>query len=398
MSPLPSREAIPESTLLLFLALCDPFREEIPGDISQQSWEHICELSRLHGVTPFLYYRTRSLGIKLPEQIEKEWLGIYLYQLAEEKKARLQIKELKEILDPAGVPFSLLKGASAMLRLYPEPGLRTFVDLDILIPPDKVPHFKKAIMMAGYKPMAPMYSSEYEDIQKFDNHLAPFGKKDGLMIEPHLNILAGRGDYKIALPEIWYKKEWTNIDGYNFEHLNSEHFIIHMLIHCAKDLSNIGFLQIKGLIDVFYAVRRWEIDWAKVWDTARKWRVDNEILPILTTMNSYWHTSIPLTDRVTPLSLQTLFLGTQGSEKKFYAGTPARFVKRLLQTREFPDIPSRIRYLVGLFFPDSENLRWSYNVPSERSTILYYFLHFFMQSKKFFKGLWYQLLYHPKTS
>jgi hypothetical protein len=63
-----------------FLELCDPFREEIPGDISEDSWTHISELSKLHGVTPFLYYRARSLGIKLPEQIEKEWLGIYVYR------------------------------------------------------------------------------------------------------------------------------------------------------------------------------------------------------------------------------------------------------------------------------------------------------------------------------
>jgi len=94
MSP-PSRNDIPESTLVLFLALCDPFREAVPGDISQQSWENISELSKLHGVTPFLFYRTRQMGIPVPEKIKKEWLGIYLYSLAQEQKARRQIKELK---------------------------------------------------------------------------------------------------------------------------------------------------------------------------------------------------------------------------------------------------------------------------------------------------------------
>src|SRR4030042_5397347 len=142
--------------MTIFLALCNPFSTSIPGDISEDSWTHISELSKLHGVTPFLYYRARSLGLKLPEQIEKEWLGIYLYQIAEEKKAHQQIKELKEALGSEQIPMILLKGASAMLRLYPQSGLRTFVDLDILIPDEVVSSYKKIMMVAGYKQLATM--------------------------------------------------------------------------------------------------------------------------------------------------------------------------------------------------------------------------------------------------
>src|SRR4030042_3652631 len=175
--------------MTIFLALCNPCSSPGPGDISEDSWTHISELSKLHGVTPFLYYRARSLGLKLPEQIEKEWLGIYLYQKAEEKMARQQVRELKEILDPEGIPFILLKGASAMLRLYPQPGLRTFVDLDILIPADVTPRFKQTMMTAGYKPLSARNSPEDEELQKFDSHLAPIWKEEGVMIESHLSIL-----------------------------------------------------------------------------------------------------------------------------------------------------------------------------------------------------------------
>jgi len=387
---------ITDDLMITFLQLCDPRRDSLAASASEQEWHYISHLSKLHGVTPFLYYRTRSLGLKLPEQIEKEWLGIYLYQIAEEKKARRQIKELKEILDPNGIPFILLKGASAMLRLYPQPGLRTFVDLDILIPADMISQFKQTMAMAGYKPIAPMYSPEYEDLQKFDNHLAPFMKEEGLMIEPHVNILGEKGNYLIALPEIWRDKEETNADGIITGHLNREHFIIHMLVHCAKDLSNIGFIEIKGLIDVLYAVRTWSIDWSKVHAIAKKWGVDKNVLPIMATLNNYWKTGISLPGIPEPLALHILQLGVKDQKNRQYAKTPSRYIKRLFQTREFPDISSRIRYLVRLFFPNSENLRWSYNVPPGKSTIPYYFCHFFIQSKKFFMGLWHQILFHPK--
>jgi len=66
-----------------------------------------------------------------------------------------EIKEIKEILDPEGIPFLLLKGASSMLRLYPQPGLRIFCDIGTLIP-DARYLISKKIRMAGYKLIAPI--------------------------------------------------------------------------------------------------------------------------------------------------------------------------------------------------------------------------------------------------
>ncbi len=87
---MPALNKTPESTLVLFLKLCDPCDTDFPGDISQQGWEDISELARLHGLTPFLFYRARQLGISIPDEIKKEWLGIYLYSLAQDQKARRQ--------------------------------------------------------------------------------------------------------------------------------------------------------------------------------------------------------------------------------------------------------------------------------------------------------------------
>ena len=396
MSPLPFREAITESTLLLFLALCDPFREEIPGDISEDSWTHISELSKLHGVTPFLFYRVRFLGIPVPDKIMKEWLGIYLYQIAEEKKARRQIKELKEILDPKGIPFILLKGASAMLRLYPQPGLRTFVDLDILIPADVTPRFKQAMMTAGYKPLSARNSPEDEELQKFDSHLDPICKDGSLMIESHLSILGVGGDHLDALSEIWEEKEETNSDGIRVSHLNKEQFIVHTLLHAARHLSDEGFVEIKWFIDLLYGIRTWEINWSEVRDIAQRWGVEKDILPVMATLNQYWKAGIPLIEKAKPIDLQTLLLGIEDREKQCYANIPTGYIKRLFKIRELPNNTSKARYLFHLFFPTPENLRWRYNLSSKWLIIPYYFVHFLFTWKKFFTGLWYRILYHPQ--
>ena len=390
------RNQIPQSDLLLFLELCNPFFTSVQGDISEDSWTHISELSKLHGVTPFLYYRARSLGIKLPEQIEKEWLGIYLYQIAEEKKARQQIKELKEVLDSEQIPMILLKGASAMLRLFPQPGLRTFVDLDILIPADVTPRFKQTMMTAGYKPLSARNSPEDEELQKFDSHLDPICKDGSLMIEPHLNILGAKGDHLAALLEIWEGKEETNSDGIRVSHLNKGQFIVHTLLHSSRHLTDEGFTEIKWLIDLLYAIKAWKIDWSKVWDVGCKWSVEKEILPVMATLNHYWQTRIPSPLTSEPIALNILVLGIKDREKEYYSNLPASYSGRLLKIKELPDTASRVRYFFHLFFPIRENLRWRYGLSGKSLITPYYFLHLFITLKKVFLGFWYKLLLHPQ--
>jgi hypothetical protein len=390
------RDKIKESDLFFFLHFCDPWRDTFAASASDISWETISELSKLHGVTPFLYYRARSLGIKLPDKIEKEWLGIYLYQIAEEKKARQQIKELKEILDPEGIPFILLKGASAMLRLYPQPGLRTFVDLDILIPSDIVSRFKQAMTRAGYKPLSARNSPEDEELQKFDSHLDPICKDGSLMIESHLSILGAKGHRLAALPEIWEEKEETNSDGIRVSHLNKEQFIVHTLLHSSRHLTDEGFTEIKWLVDLLYSIKAWRIDWSKVRDVARKWGVEKEILPVIATLNQYWQALIPLPIAYEPIALNTLMLGIRDRQKEYYANLPTSYMKRLFSFKQLPDTKSRLSYLFHLFFPTRENLRWRYNLSGKTLITPYYLLHLFVTFKKIFLGFWYKLLFHPQ--
>jgi hypothetical protein len=376
-----------------FIELCDPRRDSLAVSASDISWGSISDLSKLHGVTSFFYYRARTLGVKLPEQIEKEWLGIYLHQIAEEKKARQQINEIKEVLDSEKILVILLKGASAVLRLYPKPGLRTFVDLDILIPSDRISQFKQTMMKIGYKSLSARNSPEDEELQKFDGHLDPLLKEEGTMIEPHLSILGAGGDHLINLPEIWQEKEETNSDGIKVCHLSREQFIVHTMYHFSRHLSDEGFAEIKWLVDILYAIKAWNIHWSRVWDITLRWGVEKDVLPILATLNHYWHTDIPVTEKAIPIDLQTLVVGVKDWQKKYYSNLPASYLERLLKLRELPSKTSQVRYLFHLLFPTPKNLRWRYGLSQGVSLAPYYILHPILTFKKFVIGVWHQIIF-----
>ncbi len=45
-----------------FLDLCNPFCYSLSSIPSEEDWDYISQLSKLHGVTAFLFYRTRIPG------------------------------------------------------------------------------------------------------------------------------------------------------------------------------------------------------------------------------------------------------------------------------------------------------------------------------------------------
>jgi hypothetical protein len=263
---------------------------------------------------------------------------------------------------------------------------------------DKADQFKRAMIDGGYKPLSARNSPEDGELQKFDVHLDPLWKDGSFMVEAHLNILGLKGNHSVANCEVWQGKQETLTDETKVEHLNTEHFITHTLLHYSKHLSDEGFTEIKWLIDLLYAIRTWKIDWAKIMDISRTWGVEKEILPLMATLNQYWQIDVPVIDEVKTIDLQTLVIGKQDREKEYYANLPTSYLERLMKLRKLPDKTSQVRYALHLFFPTQENLRWRYNLSSRRMVLPYYCLHLFYTLKKFLIGLFHQLLYHPKTT
>jgi hypothetical protein len=323
----------------------------------------------------------------LPEDLKRRWIMAYLYQMGQERKARQQIKELKEILDPEGIPFILLKGTSAMLRLYPDQGLRTFCDIDILIPPEKAPAFRMKMAEAGYKPSVILNSPEEEEVWKFESHLPAIRKDGGLPIETHLGILGRPKRGENGLEEIWGEKEEGEIDGVKVYHLSREHYVIHMLLHFEKHLRTEGNLEIKSLVDLHHAVRTWSIDWERLWNQARRWKVQEVISPVVATLNYHWQAGIPVLDNVEPFDLRELIPKEEELQKNAIQRVPGGFLHRLSKTRELPDLAAKMRFLFHIFIPTRENLYWRYGSSDNKTITSYYLFHLSYICSRFFSGV-----------
>ena len=170
-------------------------------------------------------------------------------------------------------------------------------------------------------------------------------------------------------------------------HLSREHYVIHMLLHFEKHLRTEGNLEIRSLVDVLHAVKTWSIDWERLWNQARRWKVQEGISSVAATLNHHWQAGIPVSEKGAPFDLGELIPKEEELQKGVIQRVPRGFLHRLSKARELPDFGGKVRFLFHIFFPTRENLYWRYALSGDKTITLYYLFHLSYIGKRFFSGV-----------
>ena len=151
------------------------------GDV--RAWDPILALARAHGLVGFLHRSLASADNTLPqpavETVSRAWHRQKLRTLA-------QLAAYRSVLDAMrqrGLPCVVLKGVDLSQRLYPEPGLRPFEDLDLLIRGRDVEPAIRTLRDLGYH--LPSHQAPPFMLRRFHFHVALHHPKHGTLIELH---------------------------------------------------------------------------------------------------------------------------------------------------------------------------------------------------------------------
>jgi hypothetical protein len=118
-------------------------------------WDLLLALGREHRLLPLLHLRIGSdprVPARVRESLREERHLAAVSRLA----ARHQLQELGRTLDDYGVSALALKGAALIEMVYPAPGLRPMVDIDLLVDPSSLDGAVCALCAAGYSTDAGM--------------------------------------------------------------------------------------------------------------------------------------------------------------------------------------------------------------------------------------------------
>ena len=188
------------------VALADPCgaKRLLPGrPLSTCALAGLIELSDSHGVLPAVTTNLRQVaqergagcvaGASRSEASAQEELDAALEearQILRKRTAfclllRRQVDELAAAFGRRSVSIAVLKGADFADRLYPSAGLRTFRDVDLLVPPEALDEAGVMMQQLGYLPKATAmkYAAGYGE-QSYSRQGQPGG-----VVEVHWNLV-----------------------------------------------------------------------------------------------------------------------------------------------------------------------------------------------------------------
>jgi hypothetical protein len=255
-------------------------------------WDVVMPLARRHGLSPLLYWRvTHSPGRAVPAPILQELKNDFHWAVRQTMLGERQLAELLAALDTAGVPALVLKGAAAG-AFYPDPALRPYSDLDLLVPDSQVLQAEKVLQSLRYGSRLP--TSWWQD---HFLHLPPMtrpGEKLGVEVHWRISREDGRAGC-LPAADLWERGvAWSVGPGADQPalRLDDADTVLHLCYHAA--VQHRLHLGLRPLADLAQVVRGWDgARWLILMERARAYGLERAVALVLALAGRWLSLDLP---------------------------------------------------------------------------------------------------------
>lgn len=208
--------------------------------------------------------------------------------------ARLAYDSLGALLDAFGqenIPILVLKGAAVSALLYPEPGLRAFGDLDLLIQRDDLAAAQAIMAGKGFEILLERHAGFSEQYQKSLNYIS--AQRSGLAVDLHWHLFAPLY-YRRRIPMNHF---WQNPLGLTIAERSAQTLApqMQLLYLCAHAALHHPQLRLIWLYDIALLVERYqrEMDWDEIVRTAQQLELAVPVAQVLARAVEWWDAPVP---------------------------------------------------------------------------------------------------------
>jgi hypothetical protein len=251
-----------------------PNHETISSDlITLENWQGLLDKAIEQQVGALLYSQLQSLpDLRVPLIIQESLKDIYRKNTFFNLALMGELKSILSLFNSHKIPVIVLKGAYLAKEVYSKIGLREMVDIDLLVPDDKVEQAAKLLEILDYQSIRNYDVSL--DVEKLSGHqLPPFRKSFALpVIEIHWTICDPNETYQFDLTELWQRAKNTDFFGETALALAPEDLILHLCHHASYHHKfNIG---VRPLCDLARIIEHFQdqLDWQALQTTAERWQ------------------------------------------------------------------------------------------------------------------------------
>ena len=203
--------------------------------LESRHWEGALRLAAFHRLVPVLYYASQS-GDSLP-QVPAGVLPVLKREhhatLARNLLLRAHLQQLLQAFQERDIPVIVLKGV-VLDELYPQPGLRSFGDIDLLMRPADLPQGEELLRSLGFSPAGQPRAQEA--YRRHHHHLVPYDhERTGTRVELHKHIVRPDSPYSVDITTLWEHAQPAFLNGVRYLKLAPEDQILHLCLHFLID-------------------------------------------------------------------------------------------------------------------------------------------------------------------
>jgi hypothetical protein len=229
----------------------EPAAHERVGRLIGQrvDWNAVIEQAARWEVEPAVFGNLRS---DFPQAIPPETLAAITER---ERTARafalsrtLQVVDLCRVFAASHVPAIVLKGPALAIQAYGDCSRRTFADIDLLVPKEKLAEARAVVAARGY---TPKFGEHMADRLVRGQHALEFSGR-GPNIEIHWALLSRHLRFDLGPDELWNQAIGVQCADGEIPSLSPPHLFLYLCAHGAKH----EWMKFRWVCDVAQLARR----------------------------------------------------------------------------------------------------------------------------------------------
>ena len=235
-------------------------------------WEVLLAMAERHGMTALLNH---ELDDVCPEQIPAELRARFGRQARSNLIHTAVLARVLDLLDRNGIPAVPLKGPALAVLAYGDLTLRSFSDLDLLIPRNDVARAMELLAGMWFRLESGLHwSCASACLRSKEGELSFRRAGDGVRLDLHWRLLPDYFASSLDGERVWEHLGAMRLAGRDVPALSTEDLLLFLCAHGSKH----RWECLGWLCDVALLLQRGEIDWPLLIALARDQHIERIVL------------------------------------------------------------------------------------------------------------------------
>lgn len=254
--------------------------------------------------------------------------------------------DVVDSFEERGIAYRVLKGPAIAHTAYADPSLRSFCDVDVLVPADL---FDAAVATMEAHGAQRQHAQPRPGFDRRFSKGASFVTPDGLAVDVHRTFVVGPFGHTIDVDGLLERPRQFSMAGRTLDTLPLEETFVHVCLHTALGDWPPRLVPMRDVAQIAFAG---ELDVARVHEIARAWRAT---APMAWSIGHVWEAfGLP----AHPLAEWACGYVPTRRERRalaLYMSTDRSYAKMALaSTRVVPGLAGKLAYVRALAFPSRQ--------------------------------------------